>query len=689
MNQPSSAATSRPSKSIQFEDGDIIWKPSQAHIAKCSLTSFVHFLNRHYSLNLPIGDQESLHRWTIQNSHTFWFALSKFLYFPLHPSPSPTQSSAIQKNVPTLVKNITWFPSYTTNFTLPFFKQATIRPHVTAITSINEHGFVSTTTFLELKNRTCNLGNMLKTFVKKGDSIGGILINDVNAVIALLSSAAIGAVFSCCSCDFGENAIINRFSQTKPVVLFYSSFYTYKGIKYDIRHKIKNILNHLPSIKVLINCSNDIMQSTIKSTVHLNMKQVEEQGEKKNMKSFNVTEMNMMDPVVIMFSSGTTGKPKCLVQGTGILLNQMKEHSLHMEVTCQSIMFFYTSTGWMMFNWLVSALTQASSIILYDGSPHPINNPYFLINLVIDYKVTHFGCGASILKSFSSQQTSLPMKSFSNLQTVMGTGSPSTKEHFQFVYDYFGSHVQYVSISGGSDINGCFALGSPWKCVRVSQLQCIGLGMDVNVFNESGNSIIDQTGELICKNSLPCMPLYFQDDSNGFKYHNSYFRKFGDHIWNHGDFAVITSNYHVIISGRSDSTLNPNGIRIGTSDIYHITEALTFIQDSLVIDIEDVMILFIVMKQNDLMNGGHVDVICKELKEGLSPKHVPGVVLQVDDVPYTFSGKKCEIPVKRMLMGKDVTNKDAVRNPEAFDHIFKVFQRYLTSTTRRRRRSKL
>lgn len=551
---------------------------------------------------------------------------------------------------------------------------------------------------------------LLKCGVHAGASVGAVVSNNEHAVVALLSTTLIGCVFASCSPDFGVDAIVTRLQQLEITVLFFSPMYYFKGKKYDIRRKIRAVCQRIPSIKVIVSDHPHFVISTPRLETpfaQFTIAQLQRLGQKvldRNEVTLSAMQalISMRDPAIVMFSSGTTGRPKCLVQGVGILLNQMKELLLHFDIdsSTESRLLYVTSTSWMMFNWCLSALALGAQIVLYDGSPQLPNDPFYLLRLVVRERVTHFGAGASLIRAFSqavnnsthgsvSHNTALGKQAV-HLRSVLATGSPSTAEHFSFVKQFFPRRVRYMSMSGGTDINGCFVLGTPWKPIHVSEIQCAGLAMDIQVLDRNQKRLINATGELCIRNACPCQPLFFLNDTpNNDRYCSAYFQLYGDNIWNHGDFALESEHSSFVISGRSDSTLNQNGVRIGTAEIYNVVEHhVDFIADSIVVDVplvtssdpaSSAIVLFVVLSQRGArLNHGHVRKIKEIIRTKLSPRHVPKIVLQAHDIPMTWSGKKCETSVKNLLMGKDITNKGAVKNPESFDEIVSVFKQFLS-----------
>lgn len=669
-------------------DASVVWSPSPSYITLSTLSTFVRYVNDIYAASIPIGDQNALHRWSILNPHFFWLSVAKVLSFPLHPFPAADcvlRKGASHHGLPALV-DVRWFPMSHTNVAEALLRYSSISPHSTALiyypeSAADDHRLRTVVNFASLCARVLQIATALRRAgVKKGDSVSAVLPNIPQTVFIMLAVAAVGAVWSCCSPDFGVDAISARLTQTKPVVMFYAPFYRYKKRSCSVLNKIEEVVRHLPSLRLLVNISHNVAFNSDNGLCQLvNLFDFVRMSECEETREFEFTPICMDDPVVTMFSSGTTGAPKCIVQGPGIVLNQMKEHSLHLEITSDSVVFFNTTTSWMLHNWLVAVLATGASIILYDGAPFPPDDSLRLIRIAKNEKVSHFGIGAAYLRALQTAMTHISgddvrLGRNSSVKTVLATGSPSTADHFQFALEFFPTGTQYVSMSGGTDINGCFALGSPWKHIRVPELSCAGLGMDVAVLDDDGKAIVGECGELVCRNACPCMPLYFAHDIKHSKYRSAYFDQFGERIWSHGDFAIATATGGFIISGRSDSTLNPGGVRMGTADIYQAVESIKFVSDTLVTEIGtddgDAKLVMFVSITDDLgLTEERRSVIRLEIRKKLSPRHVPHSILEVSDIPYTFSGKKCEVPVKNLLNRKKDPNKEGVKNPEAFDTI--------------------
>lgn len=682
---------------IPEPETEVFWTPTEESIASSRLTRFVEVLNSTYGANIKIGDYSALHAWSIAYPAHFWAAVAEFTGFVPEGTSVPPET-VIQygrdDKLPRLV-NVSWMPGLNINFAAIVLRYANIHPDKLAVTyrpeiKVDDIGHQRRLSYQQLESRVKRLAQALRNVgVRKGDAVAGVLANTPDAIIAMLATAAVGAVWSSCSPDFGETAVCSRLEQIHPKILFYTPVYRYKGKVRCIVENISRIAARLSCIDLFISvppgcCSEgySVLSLCKKPPVAAKHEFLRDFESLESVpEHFDYEMITMDDPVITMFSSGTTGEPKCIAQGCGVLLNQMKEHMLHHEVSNESVMLYITSTGWMLFNWIIAALPTGCTLVLYDGAAIPENDPFRLINIAREEKVTHFGSGAKFYQALSQARAKSPLSSpptkgkklAHSLKMVMATGSPSTPEHFTFVRSFFGSDVQYASMSGGTEINGCFALGTPWKPVVAPELQCAGLGMDVAVFNDNGEPITGESGELVCRNPCPCMPLYFGNDNLHRRYRSSYFERFGPDIWSHGDFAVVSSDGGFTITGRSDSTLNPGGVRIGTADLYQIVEGLDFVENALVteqmVSGDSRMIMFLVLHNGRRLNDAMEKHVRDIIRSRLSPRHVPYAIVQIPEVPFTYSGKKCEIPVKKILQGKEPGNREAVKNPRAFDCI--------------------
>lgn len=663
----------------------MLWKPSQSLVDSCALTSFSEFVNERHHAGVSKGDYDKIHRWSVQYPNLFWSSLISFLKFPISSSFSDNQvvkHGSLRPGIPRLV-DVTWFEGSLMNYTEFVLRFAATSPDSTAILYRPESLATSpqrlSFSYTYLRKEVLRISHGLREIgVQKGDSIAAIVSNSPQAVIAMLATLAVGAVWSSCSPEFGPSAIISRLSQTKPKALFYNPSYVYKNRLYNISGNLKCVLGQVKCISHVISITDTKEDRDVElkefSATHYKFSEFGSES------SDAFQRISMSDPIFTMFSSGTTGPPKCIAQGNGVLINQLKEQVLHLNISKDSIVLFNTSTGWMMFTWLVAVLGTGATIVLYDGAAIPPNEPFRLLTIAKEERVTHFGCGAKYFECIQELQRSFEKPyGLPKLKMLMATGSPSTPQVFEFCSSFFGSHVQYVSMSGGTEINGCFSLGVPWKPVRSPELQCAALGMQVAVFDQAGRKVIGEYGELVCLNPSPCMPLFFLNDSDHGLYRSSYFKKFGADVWSHGDFAMETTNGGFVISGRSDSALNRGGVRIGTAEIYDVIGRIPYVNDSLVVEHSDCgdtrIIMLLTTDREVALNENMEHEIKRLLRYQLSPRHVPDLLLQVSELPYTFSGKKCELLVKGMLQTGLKPSSLAVKNPESLSKIWTRFQK--------------
>ena len=635
---------------------NIVWKPQDYHFKSSNIAKFISQINEKFLLEIDQYDQ--LYEWSINNPSIFWDNISKFCDINFSHQPK----NILERHESFIGSK--WFEGATLNFAENLLKH---KDDSLAIEYFCEDKIKGKITYKELHEqvRVCYL--YLKSLgVKKGDRVAGYLPNIPQTIIAMLATSALGAVWSSCSPDFGIRGVLDRFEQINPKVLFVADGYFYKGKKIDLTSNILEIQSSLSSLKETI-CINIV---NAKKNIQVSYWD----DIPKNEGKINFEQVSFSHPLYIMYSSGTTGKPKSIVHSVGgTLIQHLKELVLHCDLKKEDKIFYFTTCGWMMWNWLVSSLSVGATVVLYDGNPfYPNENS--LLKLMDSIEVSIFGTSAKYI-SHIEQNNILPNQfNFKKLRMILSTGSPLVNENYDFVYSHWKEDVQLCSISGGTDIISCFALGNPLKPIIKGRLQSIGLGMNVKSFNENGKSLIGKKGELVCLDPFPSMPIYFYKDTDNDKYKNAYFDKYPN-IWKHGDYVSIYEDGSVEIFGRSDTTLNPGGVRIGTAEIYRVMDKFDDVDDSVVIgykfESDELIILFVKISEKTL-NQELIKDIKYKIKHNCSPRHVPFKIIPVKDIPYTINGKKVEIAVKNIIEGKNVTNIDALSNPESLNYFKEI-----------------
>ena len=632
----------------------VVWTPSQDQILNSNLKKFTEFVEENTGKHFKSYDE--LHHFSISNPE-FWRFIIEFCKVegewngPIYEGEN--------------IFSAQWFPQSKLNFAENMLKN---RSDDEALIFRCEDRISKTLSFAELYNQVSKTAQHLKELgVTKGDRVAGFLPNFAGSIVAMLATASVGAIWSSCSPDFGEQGVIDRFGQIEPKVLFCVDGYFYNGKTHNCLDKIKSFTARLPSLKQVVifdyaSLSNIVINNSISYQEILENYEAIEIGFER---------VGFDHPLYIMYSSGTTGVPKCIVHGHGgTLVQHLKEHQLQTNISSGDRVFYFTTCSWMMWNWLVSALGTGATIMLYDGSPtYPDNT--VLWQFAEEEEFSHFGTSAKYIETLMKDDVN-PSAIFklSNLKVICSTGSPLSAECYDYIYNNVG-YVHLASISGGTDIVSCFVLGVPNIPVRRGEIQGAGLGMAVEIWDDSGRVNRGERGELVCTKPFPSRPVKFWNDIDGRKYHAAYFDRF-EGVWAHGDFAEQTLDGGYIIYGRSDATLNPGGVRIGTAEIYRQVDRVKEVLESIVIgqiwESDTRIVLFVKLREGINLTETLADTIKKLIKNNCTSRHVPSKILQVEDIPRTKSGKIVEIPVRDIVHGREVKNKEALANPGALDY---------------------
>ena len=626
-----------------------LWRPAAEAVARSNMTRFAKQAAAATGNAFP--DYEALHQWSIADPAAFWSEVWRFAGIQ-----ASRQADAPVRHLERFPGAI-WFPGARLNYAENLLRFRDDRP---ALVSYRECGERQEVSYAELHRRATALAGHLKTLgVGPGDRVAGWLPNGIEAVVAMLATATLGGVWSSCSPDFGVEGALDRFGQIEPKALIACDGYHYGGKAFDIRAKVKQVVEHTPSIRHLIwvhtlgTATDGLAFDALLDGPGAAFEQLD----------FN-------HPLYILYSSGTTGKPKCIVHGVGgTLLQHAKEHLLHTDLSRDDRLFFFTTCGWMMWNWLVSALAAGCTLVLYDGSPfHP--QPSVLWNMAEREGLTLFGTSPNYLRGLAklgaAPGTSHRLKP---LRGLLSTGAPLSEESFRYVRQAIKEDLPVVSMTGGTDLISCFILGNPNLPVYAGELQCKGLGMAVEVWSEAGKPVaVGEKGELVCTRPFPSCPIGFWRDPDSEKFRSAYFSKFPG-VWAHGDFAEETERGGYLIHGRSDAVLNPGGVRIGTAEIYRQVEGIEEVADAVCVGQErdgDLrVILFVVLRPGAVLDAALVRRIKQRIRTGASPRHVPKKIIAVRDIPRTLSGKTAELAVREALHGRPVGNAAALANPEA------------------------
>jgi acetoacetyl-CoA synthetase len=634
-----------------------IWTPSLFRIADANLTRFMTFAGRR---GAPVADYHAFYDWSVAESAAFWQALFEFA------GVAGERGTAPALEHPERMPGARWFPGARINFAENLLRGPDAEP---ALVFRNERGQRREVSWLQLRAEVARIADGLRDCgVGPGDRVAGFLPNLPEAVIAMLATASIGATWTSCSPDFGIRGVMDRFGQVTPKVLFTADGYFYAGKTIDSLAPIAGVLAELDSVRRVVVVPYVGAEPAIEALP--GAIRYAEFGRTDAPLAFE--RLPFDHPLYVLYSSGTTGVPKCIVHGAGgTLLQHLKEHLLHTDLKPGDRLFYFTTCGWMMWNWLASALAAEATLILYDGSPfHP--GPQVLWEMAADEGVTVFGASPKYLAALEKEgYRPRDRHGISALRTLLSTGSPLAPEQYDFVAAAIGRDVQLASISGGTDIVSCFALGNPLLPVYRGELQCRGLGMKVEVRNDAGQPVTGENGELVCAAPFPSMPVGFWNDSDGSRYRAAYFERFPG-IWHHGDYARLTDRGGLVILGRSDAVLNPSGVRIGTAEIYRQVEQLDEVLDSVVVgqdhDNDVRVVLFVRLREGLLLDETLRERIRRQIRANTTPRHVPAKILQVPEIPRTISGKIVELAVRETIHGRPVKNTDALANPAALAH---------------------
>ena len=648
--------------------GELLWAPSEERVSQANITRFIQLVNRKYGLK--IESYRALYDWSVEGISEFWGAMWEFADIKA--------SRRYDEVVDDLDRfpGARWFPGARLNFAENLLRHRDDHP---AFMFKGETKRSARLTYSELYDQVSRLAMSLREIgVRPGDRVCAYMPNLIETAIAMLASTSLGAVWASCGAELGPTAVLDRLGQIEPKVLFVADGYFYKGQVFNSLPNAEKVANGIPSIERVIVTS--YAGEGIEGGGPSKFEAYDAFLSKDKKAEATFEQLPFDHPVYVMFSSGTTGKPKCMVQGPGVLLNHLKELLLHTDLRREDRISYISSPSWMMWNWLMSSLAVGATIVLYDGNP---NYPDWgtMWKLAQDEKVTILGCSASYLNYLRSVEAK-PGKSYdlASLREISQTGSSLSKEGFEWVYQEIKQDLHFNSISGGTDINGCFAGGSPILPVYAGELQAAGLGMKVKAYDEKGQPVLDREGELVCEAPSPSMPLYFWNDPQSEKYKEAYFnfyKSIGKNVWRHGDYIIIHSDTGgITFLGRSDSVLKPSGVRIGTGEIYTVLERFPEIADSVVVGQDwkgdQRIILFVQLSPGCSLTKELKDKIRKALREDASPRHVPALILETPSIPYTFNMKKVESAVRNIINGKPVSNRDALTNPESLEYFERI-----------------
>ena len=640
-----------------------IWQASLKEKRNSNLFAFENYLSEKFNIKFN-RDYKKILNWSIKNSPEFWSALWDFTNINGIKGKKKIKKSKI------FYKNL-FLPGSKLNFGENLLSKNTTEK---AITFISENGYREERSWKELNLNTASLVKFFGDIkIVKGDRIAAYMPNCIETVEAFLATSSIGGIWSSCSPDFGTNGVVERFSQIRPKVLFISDQYFYNGKSINIIERLPKILEHIPSIKniVIVNYPGKKFKKISQKFKKLKLFKWNH-CIKKNFSEIVFNKYDFESELAILYSSGTTGKPKCICHRTGgVLIQHKKEHQLHCDIKEGDNVFYFTTCGWMMWNWLISVLASKASILLFDGSPTYKRND-LLLRIAEMEKVTLLGLSAKYIDVLRKNEPNIKFKyKLNKLKTICSTGSPLSVDGFRYVYKNIKKNIHLASISGGTDIVSCFVLGNLYEPVYLGEIQNKGLALDIDIFNDSGKPVKNTKGEFVCKNPFPSMPIKFWNDYKDTKFKSAYFKRFKN-TWHHGDYAEIKKTGGFVIYGRSDTTLNPGGVRLGTAEIYSEVEKFNEIKESIVVgqlwDNDVRIILFVVMNKKYTFSENLSTRLKLQIKRNASPRHVPSKVIIVKDIPRTKSGKIVELAVKNTIEGNKIKNKEALANPEVLDY---------------------
>lgn len=639
----------------------LLWTPSESYIKESNMYAFMQYVN--FEKKLALSDYKSLYKWSVDNIPDFWEMLYKYLKI--------ITSEGYTAVVDDLNKfpGAKWFTGAKLNYAENMLRFSKGNNN-TALIFRGENKVRRELTHNEVYEQVLRIAQALRNSgVKAGDTVAAYMPNMPETIMAMLAVTAIGGIWCSCATDIGSQAAIDRLGQVKPRVLFTVDGYYYKGKTFDVTKNAAAVAAGIPSVEkvVVTHYAGNIEDiAAIKNSISIDdfTANIATDG-------FKFEQVESNTPMVVMFSSGTTGKPKCMVQSVmGLLINQLKELVLHTDLKPSDRMLYITTCSWMMWNWQAASVGTGASIVLYDGNPsYPDTSAIWKI--LEEEKVTVFGLSASyihalVAEGFSPKNT-VDLK---HLREISQTGSALSEDGFDFVYREIKSDLHFNSIAGGTDINGCFASGNPISPVYSNELQAPGLGMPINCYDENGKPIRCQQGELVCEHPTPSMPIYFWNDDDGERYMNAYFRVYPN-TWHHGDYVSFNETGGITFYGRSDSVLKPSGVRIGTAEIYNIVEKLPEISEALAIGQnyhgDQRVLLFVTLAEGCELTDELQKTVKTQLRTKASPRHVPALIIAVPDIPKTLNGKKVESAVTNIVNGRKVTNRDALSNPESLD----------------------